>query len=125
MSLIDNVMSEAGHVLNSLEPQFHMIAALVWRDSKQVLGNVEVAARQVGAKDLLALRDMAVQIVSNIQKDPAFKNAVGSWQFGVACSMLVQQLGKAMLSNIPKLEQDTVETLVQTVFASIVTGAKV
>jgi hypothetical protein len=52
MSLIDNVMSEAGHVLSSLEPQFHVIGA--WcGDSKQVLGNVEVAERQVGAKDLL------------------------------------------------------------------------
>jgi hypothetical protein len=124
MSLFDNVISEAGHMMSGLEPQFHMIAALVWRDSKHVLGSVEVAARQVGAKDLMALRDMAVQIVGNVEKDPGFKNAVGSWQFGVACSMLVQQLGKGMLTNIPKLEQDTVETLIQTAFASVITGSK-
>jgi hypothetical protein len=124
MSLFDSVLSEAGHLMSGLEPQLHMIAAMVWRDAKQALGSVEVAERQVGAKDLISLRDMAVQVVTNIEKDPAFKNAVGSWQFGVACSMLVQQLGKGMLSNIPKLEQDTVETLVQTVFASVITGAK-
>jgi hypothetical protein len=124
MSLFDNVLSEAGHLMSGLELQLHTIAAMVWRDAKQVLGSVEVAERQVGAKDLLLLRDMAVQVITNIEKDPAFKNAVGSWQFGVACSMLVQQLGKGMLSNIPKLEQDTVETLVQTVFASVITGAK-
>jgi len=124
MSLFDNVFSESGHLMSGLELQLHTIAAMVWRDAKQVLGSVEVAERQVGAKDLLLLRDMAVQVITNIEKDPAFKNAVGSWQFGVACSMLVQQLGKGMLSNIPKLEQDTVETLVQTVFASVITGAK-
>jgi hypothetical protein len=125
MSLFDNMKSEAEHVLSGLEPQFQMVATLVWRDAKQVLGSVEAAGRQVGAKDLSALRDMAVQIVGSVEKDPAFKNAVGSWQFGVACSMLVQQLGKGMLTNIPKLEQDTVETLVQTAFASVITGLKV
>jgi hypothetical protein len=123
-SLIDNIKSEAGHVLNALEPEFHAVAALVWRDSTKVLGSVEAAGRQVGAKDLSALRDMAVQIVGSVQKDPAFVHAVGSWQFGVACSMLVQQLGKGLLSNIPMLAQDTVETLVQTAFASVITGLK-
>lgn len=124
MSLYDNLRSEAGHVLSDLEPQFHAIAALVWRDSKQSFGSVEVAARQVGAKDLGALRSMAVQVVSNIEQDPSFKKAIGRWQFGVACSMLVQQLGKGLLTNIPKLEQDTVETLIQTAFAAVVTGVK-
>jgi hypothetical protein len=124
MSLIDNLRSEASHTLSGLEPQFHLIAALVWRDAKQTLGSVEVAAKQVGAKDLSALRDMALQIVSNVEKDPSYKHAMGSWRFGVVCSMLAQQLGKGMLTNLPKLEQDTVETLVQTAFASVVTGAK-
>jgi hypothetical protein len=35
--------------------------------------------------------------------------------------MLVSQLGKGLLANIPKLEQDTIETLVQTSFAAMVT----
>jgi hypothetical protein len=35
----------------------------------------------------------------------------------------VSQLGKGLLANIPKLEQDTVETLVQTAFAAMVTHA--
>jgi hypothetical protein len=51
---------------------------------------------------------MALQLVDNVERDPNFKHAMGSWQFGVACSMLVQQLGKGLLTNIPKLGQDTV-----------------
>jgi hypothetical protein len=37
--------------------------------------------------------------------------------------MLTAQLGSGLLANIPKLEQDTVETLIQTAFAAMVTHA--
>jgi hypothetical protein len=37
--------------------------------------------------------------------------------------MLVQQVGKGVLANVPKLAQDTVETLVQTAFASMIASA--
>jgi len=120
MSLLDNLKAEGAQLLGGLQPQFHFIAALVWRDAKQVLGNVSVTAKQLESKDLVALKDMAVQIVTSIEKDPNFKNAVGSWKLGVACSMVVQQVGKGLLANVPKLAQDTVETLVQTAFASMV-----
>ena len=54
MSLIDSFKSEAFHALGGLEPQFNVVAALVWRDVKLVHGSVEVAAKQVGAKELSA-----------------------------------------------------------------------
>jgi len=46
MSLFDNLKSEAAHVLSGLEPQFQVIAAMVWRDAKQAFGSAEAAARQ-------------------------------------------------------------------------------
>jgi hypothetical protein len=123
MSLLDNVKSEASHLIRAVEPEYQMMAAMVWRDARAVAGSVAVAAEKLGAKDLNALKDMALQIVTNTEKDPTFKSAVGSWKLGHACMMLESQVGKGLLANIPKLEQDTVETLVQTAFASMVTHA--
>ena len=123
MSLLDDVKKEASHLIKEVQPEFQSIAALVWRDVKAVGGSVGAAAQKLGAKDLYALKDMALQIVTNTQKDPNFKDAVGSWKLGHACMMLASQLGKGLLANIPKLEQDTIETLVQTAFAAMVTLA--
>jgi hypothetical protein len=123
MSLLDNLKNEASHLVKELQPEFQMIAALVWRDAKAVGGSVGVAAERLGAKDLSALKDMAIQIVTNTEKDPNFKDAIGSWKLGHACMMLAAQLGKGLLANIPKLAQDTIETLVQTAFAAMVTHA--
>ena len=121
MSLLENLSNEAARLFKEVDPGFQSIAALVWRDVKANEGNVASAAEKIGPKDLTALRDMAMQIVSNTEKDPAFQNAVGSWKLGHACMMLESQLGKGLLKNIPELEQDTIETLVQSAFASMVT----
>jgi hypothetical protein len=121
MSLLDNMRNEAAHLVKELEPDSQMIAALVWRDAKAVRSNVAPAAEKLGANDLNALKNMALQVVTNTEKDPNFRNAVGSWRLGHACMMLVSQLDKGLIANIPKLEQDTVETLIQTAFASMVT----
>lgn len=123
MSLLDNLNAEASHLIKELEPEFRPIAALVWRDAKSVAKNVGAAASNLGSQDLVALKNMALQIVTSTEKDPSFKDAIGSWKLGHACMMLVTQLGKGLLANIPKLAQDTVETLIQTAFASMVTRA--
>jgi hypothetical protein len=123
MSLFDDVRSEGAQLLNGLQPEFHFIAALALRDAKQVARTVAASAKPLASRDLIALKDMAVQIVNSVERDPNFKNAVGSWKLGVACSMLVQQVGKGVLANVPKLAQDTVETLVQTAFASMIASA--
>jgi hypothetical protein len=123
MSLLDDVRKEAGHLFKDIQPEFQTIAALVWRDAKAVGGSVAVAAEKLGAKDLSALKDMALQVVKNTENDPNFKNAVGSWKMGHACMMLAAQLGKGLLANLPKLEQDTIETLIQAAFAAMVTLA--
>jgi hypothetical protein len=123
MSLLDNVKKEASHLIKEVDPEFQMIAALLWRDTKAGAPNIAAAAEKIGPKDLNALKDMALQVVANTEKDPTFQNAVGSWKLGHACMILVSQLGKGLLANIPKLGQDTVETLIQTAFAAMVTHA--
>jgi hypothetical protein len=114
MSLFDNIRSEAGHLLKDFDPEFQSVAALVWRDAKT--GSV-----QIGARDLDALKDLAAQVVSDTENDPAFKKAAGSWKLGYACMMLMAKLGRGSFANIPTLAQDTAETLIQTTFASMVT----
>lgn len=121
MSLLDNARKEAGHLFNVVQPEFQTIAALVWRDTKAISGSVAEAAEKLGASDLGALKEMAFQVVRNTENDPNFKSAKGSWKMGHTCMILASQLGKGLLTNLPKLEQDTIETLIQTVFASMVT----
>jgi hypothetical protein len=98
-----------------------VIVALVWRDAKSLGVSESAAAEKLSTKDLNALKDLALRVVTNTEKDPNFKNAIGSWKLGHACMMLVSQLDKGVVPNIPRLEQDTIETLVQTAFATMET----
>jgi hypothetical protein len=119
MSLLDNLKQEASALVPAVEPVYHLVAALVWRDIKKLAGNEAAAARDLGPKELDSLKSMAEIIVNDTEKDPGFQHAVGQWKFGHACATLSAALGKGLLAKIPRLEQDTIETLIQTAFASI------
>jgi hypothetical protein len=42
MSLLHDVENEASHLLKELEPEFHMVAALVWRDAGRSVAGAQL-----------------------------------------------------------------------------------
>ena len=71
MSLLDIASAEASHLFTEVQPEFQQIAALVWRDAKAVGGHIG-SPETLGVKELNALRDIALQVVTNTEKDPNF-----------------------------------------------------
>lgn len=121
MSLLTDLRAEIGTIDSDIES----LASLVWGDLKAALG--------AGASALVAdlpqfasyLKEYAGTVVADVQSNPAFAGAVGSWKLGIAANMLFQQV-KAGLPGFEKfamvLGQAAVETAIQAAVAGLLAG---
>jgi hypothetical protein len=116
MTLLTMLEREVGII----ESDIKGIAALIWRDLKAAASEVEtIVVEDVKAAlpaFTAAVKDYALQIVNELEQDPIFSGARGSWKFGIASA----RLWAAVKAGIPGFEhlavsfgQATVETIVQ------------
>ena len=125
MSLLTMLEQEVGVV----EDDIKGVAALIWRDVKAAASEVETIAVDDFKAALpaftKAVKDYALQIVGQLEQDPVFSGALGSWKFGIAAA----RLWAAVKAGIPGFEnlavsfgQLTVETIVQDSVKSLLVG---
>lgn len=126
MTLLNILEQEVGVI----EDDIKGIAALIWRDVKAAASEVETIAIDDVKAALpaftAAVRDYALQIVNELEQDPIFAGAIGSWKFGMAAA----RLWAAVKAGIPGFEhlavsfgQSTVETIVQDSVKTLLVGA--
>lgn len=125
MSLIQDFENGAAHIAKDVLAVDKAAAAFVYGAVKKAgLAGEEAVLAQIPGLVAKA-KGYASQEVGSIAQDPAFKNAVGHWQFGVACARVMALLQ----SEFPVVEkvggkalQGLIETAVQAAFMGLVTG---
>jgi hypothetical protein len=125
MSLIDDLKAEVG----AIEKEAEAVGALLWKDLKgaaQASGTVlDQAIKAEMPAFITYLEGYAKLVVQDVQANPAFLGAIGSWKLGIASNMLFQEVKKGF-PGFEKfamgLGQATVETLIQAAVSRLLTG---
>ena len=126
VSIWATLSDEAKAAWSGMVAEEKALAAMIYNDIKAGVGAAEAHVIQAMPSIVTQLKAYALQCVTALEANPAFKNALGSWKFGVAAWQVMQAVETGMVPGVGGLVKSlaaaTVETAVQAAFAAMVTG---
>jgi hypothetical protein len=124
MSVWSTLSADAQAAINALEADVKALGAMIYNDV--VIGAQAAEASVVTSLPAIALelKAYAKTCVAALEANPALKNALGSWKFGIAASQVLQAVEGGILPGlvpiVKTLAAATIETAVQDAFAAMV-----
>lgn len=126
MSIWSTLTDEVKSAWSALSAEEKILAAMIWNDLKAGESAAQSVIVSAMPNIVSQVKAYALECVQALENNPAFKNALGSWKFGVAAYQVLSAIETGMLpglgATVKTLASATIETAVQAAFAAMVTG---